>query len=94
MVITIKAPSYQELFDLTAKLQARLNVLERAQESSSDTASASTPTPAPVEQPWRDFQQETERLRNKKVVCSYCGEGHKEEVCNSTSRHPRCVNCG
>ncbi|CAI6370883.1 unnamed protein product [Macrosiphum euphorbiae] len=32
--------------------------------------------------------------RNKRVVCSYCGdEGHKKEVCNSQSDHPRCANC-
>lgn len=33
--------------------------------------------------------------RNQKVVCSFCGDlGHKKEVCNSKSKHPKCANCG
>ncbi|KAL4150097.1 hypothetical protein QTP88_003935 [Uroleucon formosanum] len=50
----IKAPTYQELYNLATSLQARLTALEKAG-TNPELASDNTPTSSPVVQPFRDF---------------------------------------
>jgi len=52
----IKAPTYQELFDLATGLQARLAILEQGKSTNPEVVSALTPTPSPAPQAGNDFR--------------------------------------